>query len=67
LAWGQFFDADADAEGERLATGRHARMPQANKASLKQTLRADVEAVLSAPPHLRCSDISVAIASVWPM
>jgi hypothetical protein len=54
-----------DAQGERLATARHARMRQANKASLKHTRRADVEAVLSTHPQLRLVKLADGALDNW--
>ena len=54
-----------DAEGERLATTRHARMPETNKATLKTTLSADIEAVLAKRPELRLIKLADGAKDNW--
>ena len=54
-----------DSDGERLSTMRCARMPQANKATLKQTLSAEVEAALGQRPDLRMVKLADAAPDNW--
>ncbi len=56
-----FFDAD----GERLATTRYARMPETKKATLKNTLSADVKAVLAKRPELRLVKLADGAKDNW--
>lgn len=42
-----------DAHGERLQTLRYARMPEANKVTLRQQLEAEGQAILEVSPQLR--------------
>jgi hypothetical protein len=51
-----------DADGERLSTWRYGRMPEPDKATLKATLRAELDAVVNARPDL----VVVAIADGSP-
>ena len=48
-----------DAEGNRLLTRRFARMPEANKTTLKQTLREEIKRVREARPDLAIVAVSV--------
>src|SRR5215211_296899 len=54
-----------DAQGELLAAVRFARAPEANKASLKKALAAEVTATLRARPALRLTKIADAAADNW--
>ncbi len=54
-----------DVEGERLATTRYARMPESKKATLKNTLSADVKAVLAQRPELRLVKLADGAKDNW--
>ena len=54
-----------DAEGERLSTLRCGRMPEAGKATLKEMLSAEVEAVLEQRPDLRVVKLADAARDNW--
>ena len=54
-----------DAEGERLATLRMARMPEENKATLKTMVAAEVEAVLGKRPDLALVKIADGAKDNW--
>ena len=54
-----------DAEGERLATLRMARMPEENKATLKTMVAAEVEAVLGKRPDLELVKIADGAKDNW--
>jgi len=48
-----------------LATIRNARMPEAGKATLKETLRHDLEAVLAKRPTLRLVKLADGAKDNW--
>lgn len=54
-----------DEEGNRLLTRRFSRMPEANKATLKDTLRKELEHVRSLRPDLRVLAISDGAPNNW--
>ena len=54
-----------DGEGERLGTLRMGRMPEANKATLKQMLSAEVDAALSQRPDLEVVKLADGARDNW--
>ncbi|MDE0003097.1 MAG: hypothetical protein OXQ29_10420 [Rhodospirillaceae bacterium] len=54
-----------DGDGERLGTLRMGRMPEANKATLKQMLSAEVEAVLAQRPDLEVIKLADGARDNW--
>jgi hypothetical protein len=54
-----------DAEGELLGAVRLARAPEANKATLKAMLAAEVRAILERRPDLRLVKVADAVADNW--
>jgi hypothetical protein len=54
-----------DAEGERLATRRMARMPEADKKTLKQQLSGELEHVLGQRPELVVVAVADGAANNW--
>ena len=54
-----------DEEGERISTRRFARMPEANKSTLKQMLRAELATVLETRPDLTVVALSDGAANHW--
>jgi hypothetical protein len=54
-----------DAEGELLGAVRLARAPEANKATLKEMLAAEVRAILRRRPELRMVKLADAVADNW--
>ena len=54
-----------DGDGERLGTLRMGRMPEANKATLKQMLSAEVEAVLAQRPDLEVVKLADGARDNW--
>ena len=54
-----------DSEGERLGTMRMGRMPEARKATLKETLSAEVEAALEQRPDLRLVKLADGAHDNW--
>jgi hypothetical protein len=55
----------SDRFGERLVTHRMARMPEANKATLKRLLTAEVMGALSQQPDLRGGKVADGTADNW--
>jgi len=54
-----------DAEGERLATRRMARMPEANKKTLKQQLTRELQHVLAQRPEIVVVAVADGAANNW--
>ena len=54
-----------DCEGQRVGTLRVGRMPEANKATLKQMLSAEVEAALAQRPDLRLAKLADGAHDNW--
>jgi hypothetical protein len=54
-----------DADGERLSTIRLARMPEANKATLKSQLSAEIAAVLAQRPQLKLVKVADGAKDNW--
>ena len=54
-----------DCDGERLGTLRVGRMPEANKAALKETLSAEVEAALAQRPDLELVKLADGAHDNW--
>jgi hypothetical protein len=54
-----------DSKGEMISAVRCGRMPEANKATLKRTLLADLNAVLLLRPHLKLVKLADAARDNW--
>ena len=54
-----------DADGKRLGTVRCGRMPEAGKVTLKEMLRAEVEAALEQRPDLRVVKLADGARDNW--
>lgn len=54
-----------DADGERLSTIRLARMPEANKATLKSQLSAEIDAILAQRPQLKLVKVADGAKDNW--
>jgi len=54
-----------DKEGERLATWRMARMPEKNNETLKQTLKCEVDSILTARSDLRLVKLADGARGNW--
>ena len=54
-----------DREGERLFTWRMARMPEKDSVTLKQTLKEEVDSILSARPDLRLMKLADGASGNW--
>lgn len=54
-----------DAEGKRLSTRRFARMPECGKASLKQSLKNGLDAILDKRPDLRLVKVADGALDNW--
>jgi hypothetical protein len=54
-----------DADGERLATRRFGRMPESSKASLKESLKCGLDAILDRRPDLRLVKVADGAHDNW--